>query len=143
MFEQIKDFPKKPLMINVEFPQKLKKFYFREIDLALRVSKYLVLFECKGTSAPIGELGNFIEWINHFNENMRKLTVKADLIFENLKNEKISHPFFDGVEDIRINQIQTEGLFYKYGVMTIGGFKQYLSDLRNHVDNETLDTFFQ
>ncbi len=142
MKSQTKDFPKESLEIEVEFPEKIKDFYSQEIDLALRIDKYLILFECKATSAPIGEQGDFIVWINNFHKNMRKLVRKADIINDNLMNSENIHPFLEKVKEIRVIQVQTEGIFYKYDVMNAQGYIRYLEDLRKHANKNEIDVFF-
>ena len=142
MREQIKEFPKKPIEIEVEFHAN-DQSYYREIDLAFRIQDHLFLFECKGTSAPIGEEGKFFSWGFHFEKNMDSLSEKASILYYNIKNGIIEHPFLKGVEITILEIIKTEGLLANYGVMFPIEFEQSLKTLREEIDKNNYDEYFE
>jgi len=75
MKEQTKDFPKPAIELEVEFPPNYK-FSFHEVDLAIRIEKYIFIFECKTTNQPIGELGDYLKWLDNFGFNIQLLINK-------------------------------------------------------------------
>lgn len=142
MKEQVKDFPKEPIEIKVQFFED-DPSYFREIDFAFNVQDCLFIFECKGTSAPIGEEGRIYSWGSHFERNRNILSEKSDIISFNLQNGTITHPFFEKAKKTVLEVIKTEGLLGKYGVMFPHEFEQYLKDLKQAVDNNNFKEFFE
>ena len=143
MKEQIKFFPREPIELQAEFPEKNKKSYFREIDLAIRIQDHLFIFECKGTSAPIGEQGNLYDWGSYFEERMTILEKKSAILYHNIKSKIIDHPFLNGVEIIVLQIIKTEGLLAKYAVMFPHEFIRYLKKLKENIDNSTIDEYLE
>lgn len=135
----LKIFPKNPIEIEVEFP-KDDDHDFHEIDLAIRFNKYLFLLEVKGTKATNG-------WITHvqrakiFNERMKSLQKKADILIDNLKKGKIHHPFLLGVKKYILQRLITEGTSAKPGVMTPIEYIQFLKTVREQWDKGTLDEY--
>lgn len=143
MKEQIKSFPREPIELKAEFPIENKKSYFREIDLAIRIKNHLLIFECKGTSAPIGEAGKLYYWGSYFEEQMHLLANKSDIIYYNIKNNIINHPFLNGVEIIVFQLIKTEGLLAHYAVMFPHEFINHLKNLREHIEKKTIEEYLE
>lgn len=141
MKEQIKSFPREPIELQAEFPAKNKKSYYREIDLAIRIKDHLFLFECKGTSAPIGEQGKIYYWGSYFEDNMKLLGKKSDILYHNIKNNIIDHPFLNGVEKIVLQIIKTEGLLAHYSIMFPHEYINYLKILRENIDNNSIEDY--
>ncbi len=100
------------------------------------------IFECKGTSTPIGEYGNYYLWIANFNDNMYLLKEKANLLYISQVKGYITHPFVTGFQKIVINQIQMEAIYYRWAIMNLRGFIWSLKELKTHVENDSHETSF-
>ncbi len=94
--------------------------------LAFKIDEYLFIFECKATCAARGEQDKFLEWIDYFNEIIQILINKGKLLLYNLDNNFINIPFSKAVKKVITYQIQTEGVFSEFMVMTLQGFLQFL-----------------
>jgi len=142
MKEQIKNFPRAPIEIKCEFPGDLNKFYFQEIDLAIKIRNFLFLFEIKRTKAPKGEVSsNVLHWIDSIYRNDKLLEEKLSLIAHNISNKIISHEFFEGVEAFAIEQVKTEGIIGKIkGVELTQGYKKLLKDLAKALEQNEFET---
>ena len=143
MKEQIKSFPREPIELQAEFPAKNKNSYYREIDLAFRIRNHLFLYECKGTSAPIGEQGRLYDWGSYFEENMARLENKSAILYHNIKNKIIDHPFLNRVEINVLQIIKTEGLLAHYAVLLPHEFLNQLKKLREHIDDNTIEEYLE
>ena len=138
---QIDLFPKKPIELAVDFSHLNPNAYYREIDMVIKVDKILFLFECKGTSSPIGELGYQFNWVEKFKEDLLKLVEKIDLL--NINRSLITHPFLKNVNNYCPYVIKTEGIISNYGFMTIFGYNSFLQELRKSIETNSFDKFYE
>ena len=86
---------------------------------------------------------NFFPGGSHFEKNMDILSEKASILYYNIKNGIIEHPFLKGVEITILEIIKTEGLLANYGVMFPIEFEQSLKRLREEIDNNNYEEYFQ
>ena len=143
MLKQIRDFPRTPMELNVEFPGIFNEFYFQEIDFVPKISNYLFLFECKGTVAPLSEEGKYIEWVNNFFYNLDLLEQKGFLIKYNIDKGNLPEKFFQGIDKFVLTIIQTEGLLFNNAAMNIEGYEKFLEHLRIALDENKFNDFME
>ena len=74
---------------------------------------------------------------------MRILENKCDILYYNITNKIINHPFLNGVDNIVAQIVKTEGLLAHYGVMFPHEFIRYLKKLRENNDNNTIDEYLE
>ena len=137
---QISDFPKKPLKLKVDAPNNLN-FAFREFDVIFRVGDYLFLIECKATSIPIGEFGEYSKWIEYSNKRLEKQDQKEKLLKNLIDNNLIQHQLFDNIKEYISIQLQTEGLIHAHKSVTCKSYIKILDDLKNSVQEKRVDEF--
>ena len=142
MKNQTKDFPQPAIEISVKFPHNYKPS-FHEIDLAIKVEEYIFIFECKTTSHPIGEIGNYIKWLDKFGFNIQLLINKGDILLHNIANRTLNHPYLQGLKKYVPIIIQTEGIISKFLGMDTSGYLNFLKVLRKNIDNKTIQEFFK
>jgi len=133
MKEQIKDFPGKTLEFSIDFPEGYRPT-FHEIDLIIFIEEYVFIFECKSTSAPLGEYGDFIKWLDNFDYNIQLLINKGNILVDNIVKETIIHPALQGVKKFVPNLIQTEGIYPKYLTLSTHSYIQFLAVLKEQID---------
>lgn len=142
MKEQIKAFPKPALEFEVEFPPDYK-VTFHEIDIAIRIEEYIFIFECKSTSTPIGESGDYIRWMDKFGTNIHLLMNKGEILLHNIDNGTINHPYFKGLNHFIPTIIQTEGIFSKLLGLDTSGYIHFLGVLKENIDNNTIKEYLK
>ena len=143
MKEQVKDWPKEILEFNLPFPEEYAKFYYQEIDLVIRIQDTLFIFECKGTSAPVGEEPKFLRWVNNFTENFESLKRKCKILSYLIKKDLIENSYLKGLKHYIPFQIQTEGIFLKNQALTLDEYLELLDDLKQYDQNKSINTFLE
>jgi len=141
MKEQVKDWPREIMEINLPFPEEYAGYYFQEIDLVMRVQDTLFVIECKGTSAPIGEQGKYIKWITNFNDNFEHLKQKCKLLKSLIDNNLIENNYLKGVRNYIPLQIQTEGIFFKNLALSDKEYPKLLDELKIHKQSKSIKIF--
>ena len=116
-------------------------FFIRIIN-SIRINNHLLLFECKGTSAPIGEQGKYMKWVTKFIEQMGLLNFKSKILEYNIDKKVITEPFLKGVNDYILCEIKTEGILADWGLMTLKGYDKFLSELKLNIQNNTIESYF-
>ena len=143
MKEEIKDFPKTAIEVETQLIIGHPDSYFREIDLVIRIEEYLFIIECKGTKAPLGEEGRYVNWTHRFDYNLNILFDKFEILAYNLDKGLLKHSLFDGVKKIIPIFIQTEGIFdNQYGFST-HRFSDALENLEHHKKTGTIHDFLK
>ena len=142
MKEQTKDFPKPAIELEVEFPPNYK-FSFHEVDLAIRIEKYIFIFECKTTNQPIGELGDYLKWLDNFGFNIQLLINKGNILLHNITNGTINHPYLQGLKHFVPVIIQTEGIISKFLGLDTSGYLHFLGVLRGNIEDNTIREFLK
>lgn len=142
MKEQIKDFPKPALEFEVDFPPDYEAS-FHEIDLAIRLEEFIFIFECKTTNMPIGEIGDYIKWLNNFGYNFQLLLNKGDILLYNVEKGKIKHSFFQDVKYYAPIYIQTEGIISRLLGMDLSTYVHFLRVLKENIDNDTIKEYLK
>lgn len=142
MKRQISAFLRQPIEMDAEFVGNSAQFDFEELDLVLAVGKYLLVFECKGTSAPMSEEPRLHAWLENFHRNIKKTIRRGNLLLYNLRNGRIDLPMFSDVAIFVPIVIQTEGIVAIHGSMTPISFKAFLKALRKAVEEDRVDDLF-
>lgn len=143
MLKQIEDFPDEHLSLDCEFYGDYSKYDFFEIDLAIKIPKYLIIIECKSYGIPFSEDARFISWMDNFRRNVHLTIMIGNHIIENLKNDNIQHKFFEDTQKFIPIIVQTEGLFPDYGIIQFSHLERFLKDLKEHIRNDTVEEFLK
>ena len=122
MLEQTKSFPKTPIEIECEFPEEFRTISFFEIDLAIKIKNNLLLIECKGTSVPIEEEGNYFKWITRYLQNLKILKNKVKLILYLIDSKLPIHPYLKDIDECSFFIVQTEGIIDDKYSTSLSGF---------------------
>lgn len=141
--ETISSFPKKPISLNVDFPEPFKNWYFVEIDFAFRIEDYLFMIECKGTSVLRSEEPNVIWWAKNYLKVVNRLKIKEEIIRYNLSNGNIQHPFLNGIEHFVPLELNTEGLTGYLGLLNIDNFLFFLGQISHAHENNKFQEFLE
>ncbi len=96
LLEQIKDFPRQPLILEASFPEGYPNADYREIDLAIRLKHMIYYFECKGTVDPISQEKEIYKWGKTGERHLKLLHSRIDLINFFLDKRGLNHKFFEG-----------------------------------------------
>ncbi|MEE9377779.1 MAG: hypothetical protein V3V33_07050 [Candidatus Lokiarchaeia archaeon] len=142
MKEEIKSFPKPAIEVEAELILGHPDSYFREIDLIIKIEELLLIIECKGTKAPLGEEGKYVNWTSRFYNVLNDLYEKYDIITFNIEKGILKDPIFDGVEEIIPMIIQTEGIFDNLYGYTTHKFIKALERLEQHKKAGTINELF-
>ena len=143
MLKQIESFPIEPYIFECEFYGDYENSTFFEIDLAIRVEKYLYLIECKSSGTLLSEMARYVKWMNNFHKNMQLLIVKGKHLIKNIKENNLDHDFLNGVEKFIPIIVKTEGLITPYGTLQAEHFEKFLKKLGKNVENNTLEKFLK
>lgn len=142
MKEQTKNFPKVPLELNIPFSEEKNNHFYMEFDVTFRVKNHLFAIECKGTSIPKSQWPQVYLWFNNLNKEFRNSRDKINHLLKLIKLGRIKHPFLKGVDSIVDCHLKTEGLLHKKGIIfSMETYKDYLKNLKEHLDNGNFDEF--
>ena len=143
MLKQIENFPDEPLSFECEFYGDYSIASFFEVDLAIKIPKYLLIIECKSYGIPFSEGENYIQWMDNFHYNMHQTVVKGKHILFNIEEKNIQHEFFEDTIKFIPIIVQTEGIFPNYGIIQFRYFERFLKELGEHIKNDSLEDFLK
>ncbi len=104
--------------------------------------EFLFIIECKGTKAPLGEEGKYVNWTSRFYRVLNDLYEKYDIITFNIEKGISKHPIFDGVKEIIPMIIQTEGIFDNLYGFTTHRYIKALERLEHYKKSGTIYELF-
>ena len=142
MKQQTKDFPKQILELESEFLPDDKSSY-HEIDLAIKVEDYVFIFECKTTSVPIGEYGDYVNWLDNYGSNIQLLIRKGETLLHNISNKIINHPSLLGIKFYVPFVLQTEGFISNLHGLDTSRYLELLRQLQDKISTNRIKEFLK